>query len=111
MLRENAEVEAVTVRLQEISSKLEGSIPADSAGLNSDQLRLQRICEECSQVSKELLLYLEKLKVSEGTEHRGWESFRKALKAVWSIDKVDAMAKRLEGLRAELDSHVLMLLE
>ena len=38
VLRENAKVETVTVWLQEISSKLEGSILADSAGLNSDQL-------------------------------------------------------------------------
>ncbi|KAF4633741.1 hypothetical protein G7Y89_g4367 [Cudoniella acicularis] len=51
------------------------------------------------------------MKVSKGTGHRGWESFRKGLKAVWSNEKVDALSKKLERLRAELDSHVLLLLE
>jgi hypothetical protein len=46
--------------------------------------------------------------VSTGTPHRGWESLRKALKSAWSKEKVDAMVKRLEVLRAELDTHDLI---
>jgi hypothetical protein len=108
ILREDAEVENVVTQLQALTSKLEDLTPTSGVRLDPDQLRLQQICKECSKVSKDLILFLGQLKVSTGTAHRGWDSLRTALKSAWSKEKVDAMVKRLEVLRAELDTHVLI---
>lgn len=111
VLLENAELETVTIRLQEMTKKLQDTIPAANAGHDREQVRLQAICKESSEAAEKLLSYLKKLKVPQGADHRIWKSLRNALKGIWSKPEVDAMAKRLEGLRAELDSHVLILLE
>ena len=44
------------------------------------------------------------------SENRKWKSFRQALKSVWSKQAIDEMAKRLEVLRADLDTHILEIL-
>lgn len=121
VLKENEQTETVTVRLQEMTRKLNESlrrsrinnptttqVPADPE-LQVQHERLKEICQECSDASKELISRLGKLKVPTQTENRKWKSFRQALKSVWSKEAVDAMAKRLELLRNELDSQMLVL--
>jgi hypothetical protein len=116
VIRENGETETVTLRLRDMANDvLQQSKPLEYLdGLDVEELsqdhRLQNICRECSRVSEELLLHLGSLKVPKGTEHRKWKSFRQALKSVWSKQELDAVAKRLDILRNELDTQILVLL-
>lgn len=111
VLPENMQNETVTVRLLEMTKKLKKPlvvVGCSSEEEHSQHRRLKQICEECSEISKELLEHLRVLKVPKGSEHRRWKSFRQALKSVWDKKAIDAMAKRLEGLRSELHTQVLV---
>ncbi len=119
-LQENLSTETVTVRLREKILALESSRrwakqitvrpeKAHQEAAQRDQ-RLDEICKDCSNLSKNLLHQLGELKVPKGSEHRRWKSFRQALKSVWSKDEIDAISARLRDLRDELDSEVLDLL-
>jgi hypothetical protein len=123
-LRDNEETETVTKRLQDLAETLKESIekiprtkraPTSSAAKKlkdqyRQEVRLRQICAECDAMSIELLQHLRDLKVPKGQEHRRWRSFRQALKSVWSKKGVDDMANKLDGLRKELDTQVLVLL-
>jgi hypothetical protein len=111
VLPENSQNKTVTVRLLEITNELEK--PLVDIGSLSDENQsqyhqLQHICKECSSISKELLRHLKDLEVPRGSKHRRWKSFRQALKSVWDKEGIDAMAKRLERLRNELHTQVLV---
>jgi hypothetical protein len=113
VLQENMQNETVTTRLLEMTKRLKK--PLVQVGSSSEEERaqhhrLQQICKECSEISKELLQHLGDLKVPKGSEHRRWKSFRQALKSVWEKQAIDAMAKRLEGLRTELHTQILVVL-
>jgi hypothetical protein len=115
-LKENAATETVTIRLKQMTSRLRGQLGRNSNGIRNgtyDQARQDRlmdICKECSEVSDELIHHLGKLKVPTWSEKSKWKSFRQALKSIWSKPAIDEMAKRLEVLRAELDTHILEIL-
>lgn len=70
--------------------------------------QLQQLSKECSAVSNELLQELEKLKIK--GPHKRWESFRQALNSVWSQEKTRALETRLEGIRKQLDTTLLVCL-
>jgi hypothetical protein len=113
VLQENMQNETVTARLLEMTKRLKK--PLVQVGSSSEEeraqhRRLHEICKECSEISKELLQHLGDLKVPKGSEHRRWKSFRQALKSVWEKQAIDSMAKRLEGLRTELHTHILVVL-
>jgi hypothetical protein len=123
-LRDNEETETATKHLQSLAETLKESIEeipptkrAPPARANKrvkdeyrQEVRLRQICAECDDLSTELMQRLRDLKVPKGEEHRKWRSFRQALKSVWSKKEVDEMATKLDGLRKELDSQVLVLL-
>ena len=70
--------------------------------------QLATICKSCVSISSELITYLEKLKVPDGQQYRKWASFRKALKSVWSAADLDRTVHRLDALKWELETHVLV---
>jgi hypothetical protein len=72
---------------------------------------MEKICEACVKLSKELVDRLEKLKVPDGHPHRKWKSFRQTLKTVWSKEKIEEVATKLAKLRTELDTHVIFSLK
>jgi hypothetical protein len=59
-------------------------------------------------MSNQLLAKLNKLKVEDGQKHRGYKSFRQALKSVWAKGSIDEMAARLNAFRREMDAHILV---
>jgi len=109
-LIENAELEEATARLRQLTRAFQESLYQSLPRGSSDQgdQALQKICDKCAAVSQEMMEKLEKLKVSKNQPHKKWKSLRQALKSVWSKDKIEEIAERLESLRMELDSHVLM---
>lgn len=69
--------------------------------------RLISIRAECHLVSQTLSQQLSQLEIPPRARFRRWKSFRKALKSVWEKEAIDATARKLEGLRSELEVHVL----
>lgn len=108
-LIDNAEIEEATQRLAQLSKTLETSMVPGQGGVLSDtDQQLATICKSCVSVSSELIIYLEKLKVPNGQQHRKLTSFRKALKSVWSAADLDRTVHRLDVLKGELETHVLV---
>jgi hypothetical protein len=98
VLTENINTEAATMRLIQLNSKLEHA--ANTAG---DKV-LVALCKSCGAVAVELLGALDKLKVH--GEKEKWKSMRKALRSLWSKDKIQDIEKRLASFREELNLHV-----
>jgi hypothetical protein len=110
-LAQNIESAAAAERLSELTTGLKASICLEKAAgdhASTQQQSLEAICNGCIEVSGELLMRLDKLKVEEGSKNRRWKSFRQALKSVWCKSSIDAIAKRLESFRKELDGHILV---
>jgi len=70
--------------------------------------QLNRICEECDSVTQQLLKELDKLKLRGG--QRKWGSFRQALSNVWSQGEIQELEKKLEGIRKQIDTTLLVYL-
>ena len=108
-LIENTELEVVAKDLAQLSdhtaadSSIISAPPSGRFGAFEDTFK--ELSQRCGEVAGELLMRLEKLKV-EG-KHRGWKSFRQALKSVWTKEEINAIASRLTNLRAQLDSRIL----
>ncbi|CZR60300.1 uncharacterized protein PAC_10196 [Phialocephala subalpina] len=110
ILEENAKAETVTTRLKQMTGRLKQANKSQSAENKEAYSRLGDICKECAEASDELIRRLGKLEVPTWSDKRKWKSFRQALKTVWSKQAIDEMAKRLQALRAELDTHILEIL-
>jgi len=110
-LAQNIESAAAAERLLELTTGLKASLCLGKAvGDHASKQRqsLGAICNGCIEVSGELLMRLDKLKVEEGSKNRIWKSFRQSLKSVWCKSSINAIAKRLESFRKELDGHILV---
>ena len=110
ILKEHEVTETAAYRLQAMCRKLTFSLHSTegaSGPLNTDDAMLEEICGNCITLSRELLVYLGKLKVPTG-RNRKWKSFRQALKSVWSKEGVDEMARRLGEARKDLDTFILL---
>jgi len=89
-------------------AKKDGRVIPEPEKVTAAGKQLQQLSKECSAVSNELLQELEKLKIKE--PHKRWESFRQALNSVWSQEKIRALETRLEGIRKQLDTTLLVCL-
>jgi len=98
VLTENINTEAATIRLIQLNSKLEHA--ANAAGDKA----LVALCRSCGTVAVELLGALDKLKVH--GEKQKWKSMRKALRSLWTKDKIQDIEKRLASFREQLNLHV-----
>ena len=99
-LAENIDVETATNHLLLLNSKLKDA--ATTAGDNA----LKSLCESCKSTADELLAALNEVKVN-GEQDR-WKSIRKALRSVWSKEKICELEGRLARFREELKLHSIM---
>ena len=98
VLTEIITTETVTNHLIQLNSKLK-----NAANATGDKA-LETLCKSCSAVAAELLGALNKLKVH-GKKER-WKSMRKALRSLWSKEKIQEIEKRLASFREELNLHI-----
>ncbi|KAH7360260.1 hypothetical protein BKA65DRAFT_492710 [Rhexocercosporidium sp. MPI-PUGE-AT-0058] len=98
-LLDNVEIEDTATRLQALVEPLQASQGEDPIVV---------ICKACVSVSQELVNFLGRLKMPTGNSHERWKSFRQALKSVSSKEKVKEIKLRLDSLRGELDTHVVL---
>jgi hypothetical protein len=113
-LLQQVEIEEATRRLVDLSERIKTSThlqtnpdPSIETDVTENEA-LVTICQGCLSVSNQLLSKLNALKVADGQKHRGYKSFRQALKSVWSKGAVDDLAKQLNSFRDELDAHILV---
>jgi len=99
-LTENMNMETAANHLILLNSKLE------NAASDTGDKALEDLCKSCSAVAVELLEALDKLKVHGGKE-KG-KAIRKALRSLWSREKVQEIEKRLEYFREELNLHIVV---
>jgi hypothetical protein len=100
-LVEHLEIGVLTEDIAGVAVKL-----AASAGVATGNDSLDRICEQCTIVAKELSDALKEMK-ADGKKSR-IKSARKALKAMWGKKRVEDMKRRLEGYRNQIHFHVLV---
>jgi hypothetical protein len=98
-LAENVDTETATNHLVLLNNKLR------DANRTSD-VELENLCKSCSTVADELIRALGELKVQGGQKR--WKSMRKAIRTVWSKDKIQGIEKRLANFREVLSLHIIV---
>ena len=79
---------------------------SDETRLSKAEKRLRQLCEESKSINEEVLATLEHLQLK--GSRTGWDSFKRALNSAWKKSEVDALQKRLDGIRKELDTTLLI---
>lgn len=100
VLTENINTETATNHLILLNSKL-----GNAANATGDKV-LEALCKSCSAVAVELLGALDTLKVN--GEKEKWKCMRKALRSLWSKEKIHGIEKQLASFREELNLHVIV---
>jgi hypothetical protein len=94
VLRENADLESVTADLKRMADKLKQSRdPGDTD--------LVKLSSECYDVAEELLVALNKAKVK--GSNTVFKCLRKALRSVWTKEKMLDIERRLERFRQQMN--------
>jgi protein-arginine kinase activator protein McsA len=99
-LAENIDAETAASHLVLISDNIQ-----TTASSFSDEA-LKRLCESCKSTADELIAALNKVKVN-GKQNR-WKSMRRALRSVWSKEKIHELDGRLSRFKEELNLHILV---
>lgn len=114
-LVENRDIETANTDLQDLVSRLKGCLSIDSSSTsqipNPEEQALLRVCDGCLGVATDLSRRLERLSIDDDSKHRRWQSFRKALRSVWSKEGLESTMKRLDMFRSELELHLLVSLK
>ncbi|KAI9762718.1 MAG: hypothetical protein M1840_001185 [Geoglossum simile] len=106
----NQDLDLVSADLFQLSQRLSTPIrgattlsPA-TASMTEDEKLLQKLCSVCSEISVELSTRLSSLRVR--GEQKKWESFRQAVKSVWSERDIQELMRRLSTVRDAVQAHV-----
>ena len=100
-LVDNARLEAATNDLLALNDQIDCN-----ATTGSTDPALLSLCSSCNDVAKELLAALSKLKAEGGKSK--WKSFRKALRSVWSKEKVLEIERQLSNFRDEINLRIVV---
>jgi len=104
----NEDAEFVASDLVSITERLGDSLkpPGIITVLNQNEQRLDDLSLKCAQIAQELIEKLEKLRIK--GKKTFWKGLGKALRRAWSKDEIDRIQSRLENLREELETEVLV---
>ncbi|KAL0264369.1 hypothetical protein SLS55_000318 [Diplodia seriata] len=107
-LVEHEQLSVVTKDLSKLASGTKSFLETArlSSTLDADEEALLQICSGCDDVAQELLGALGRV-MSQGKQGR-WKSIRKALKAVWTKDKIRDIDMRLSNFRDQLTLRILL---
>lgn len=93
--RDNVTVEDATTKLRSLNHKLARGCQGQAAA--GPQSPLEQLTQQCLALSGKLLMKMNTLKAAKGSST--FTTFRKALKAMWAKDEIDAMKVRLNEIR------------
>jgi hypothetical protein len=101
-LGEHTNLLETAAQLQHTNASLDKSLHLNSLGkpLTENERQLQALGQSCQQVSSDLSVAIRNLKVQ--STSKSWRSFRQALNSVWSQEKIDALARRLDEVRKQV---------
>ncbi|KAI9704689.1 MAG: hypothetical protein M1820_005437 [Bogoriella megaspora] len=102
LTKESIDVLDISGKLSDLSNDLATSVYNSSSQLRPRERSIRSLALSCEVVAAELLGAIESLKARDGTNRR-WATFRKALKSLWDKDKIDEIARRLDGFRSQLN--------
>jgi hypothetical protein len=97
--------EAITEDLRRVTEGLAIDLHKSSTQgeLTSPEQNVQQLCQECSQISSQLLSALASLKQPRSrrfqstARHPRWESFRQAVQTIWSENEVESIKNDWTG--------------
>jgi hypothetical protein len=102
-----ANVENIAVDLLELYQQLKRSAwQAPSAQTSAAELQLQRLITESTQVAEKLLQIVQGLR-GDGPNKR-WASVRHALASAWKQKDITALQSKLQEIRQQLDTTLLI---
>jgi hypothetical protein len=101
-LKEQQELQDVSQSLNSLNNTLLTSITEDQNSIqsSSEQLRLAEANGQCLRLSRELIDFLEDLKLR--NRHSVLDSIRISMKTMWHKDRMDAMEKAVAQARDNL---------
>jgi uncharacterized membrane protein YqiK len=105
----NSDVASITTSLQEVTRSLKAS--KDKASLqpwSSQDTAISKLAESCTEVGEQLLALLNRLRAQ--SERRVWQSFRTALRTIWSDKDIEKLSQKLENYRQQISMHILIAL-
>ncbi|KAJ8063990.1 hypothetical protein OCU04_007835 [Sclerotinia nivalis] len=112
-LGNNVELREATNRLQNLVEPLRSSVHPGNKGqppsspTNADRA-IEDICSNCINLSEEPRNLLDSLKLDPNARNPKLASFRRAVKIVWSEEKIKGLKGQLDDLRSNLETHVLV---
>lgn len=104
---EDIDLQMVTKDLRDINGRLQTSAEQrrDQHSFKRDKSALVHLVQGCNKVTEEMIGRLSKLS---GAKHKSWDSFRLALKSLWTRKEIEAIAARLESYRDQLVLRILV---
>ncbi|KAF1973684.1 hypothetical protein BU23DRAFT_598819 [Bimuria novae-zelandiae CBS 107.79] len=100
----NDTLTSITARLINLNSELERS--ASFSPTSKIDQEIITLCQQCKKTADILLDALRQL--SAGSNVTLWDSFRMALRNVWSQGEIDALQSRLDAYRQQISMHILV---
>jgi N-terminal domain on NACHT_NTPase and P-loop NTPases len=92
---DNVLIETIATDLSLLNARL----TAPSApGAIPDPIR--SLASQCKDVARDLLDVIDNIKVK--GSHKRWKSFIQALRTVWKKEEIEALVRRMESLRSEM---------
>ncbi|CZR63571.1 uncharacterized protein PAC_13468 [Phialocephala subalpina] len=104
-LIEHMELEAITTSLHDLSREIVSPFQKGIL-LSKAEEDLQKLWGECNDISRQLIVAIESLQTQ--GRNKKWNSFRQALKTVWKEDEIEALSRRLDRYRAQIDTALLV---
>lgn len=100
-------VALATNDLLDLNTKLQKPLYSDGAlhCVTKDEADLQDLCNASSELAKELLERLGRLKITD--KYNVTRSLRKAFRSVWEGKELGELEDRLERLRSAIDTRIL----
>lgn len=104
---EDIDLHTVTKDLRDLNGRLQTSAEqrSDQHSFAGDETALVHLVRGCNKVADEMIGRLSKLS---GAKHKSWDSFRLALKSLWTRKEIEAIAARLESYRDQLVLRILV---
>jgi|SRR5271156_2327005 len=111
ILADHAEQAAISSKLAELSKRLSDSMSASATRkkMSPAEVALQEVTIECTEVADDFSKAINELKVT--GNHRGWKSFRQALKSVWKKEGIEERLTKLGRLRQQVVIHLLVVMK
>jgi len=98
------DITSITTRLITLNSDLKRSVGFTPASQIDEDIVI--LCQQCNKAADDLLDALRQLNSASNTNL--WNSFKIALRTVWSQGEIDALQSRLEAYRQQICMHILV---